>query len=129
VAAAWQGATGLTALFPGETRTTPLLRVTGSGQGATLRWQLETEVAVSDAFRPWVRTQVWAGPCAATGSPLLADVTGATARGVYTEGAGLLPGRAVDLCIRFSLLAGAPQDLRGVAVAPTVTVAAVQRGA
>lgn len=105
-----------TPIFPGETRDTGLLRVTGAGSGTTLRWQLSATVSFGDGFDGFVTAQVYRGACG--GTPLPA--TG------YAPAGGYGPGDSVDLCLRLTLSTNAPSTLQGRPLVPTVHVTADQ---
>lgn len=102
-------------LYPGESSDTATLRVTETGGGTTLRWQLSATAATSSA---WVTTQVFVGACG-TGAPLAPGQS-------YTPSGGLATGQSVDLCLRATLRSDAPTDQQNLPLTPTLTVTATQ---
>jgi len=120
VAAVWRdGTPAWGPLFPGRSTAGNVLRITEGGAATTLRWTLRVSLTTASSFSPYVTMQAWVGPCG-TGAPI--PSTG------YTTSGGLIPGQVLDVCVRLTMAANTPASLAGTAVAPVVTVAAIQRG-
>ncbi|WP_295831451.1 hypothetical protein [uncultured Microbacterium sp.] len=102
-------------IFPGETRVTPILRVTETGAaGTTLRWRITPIVTAS----PNLTTQLFVGSCdsgiaIASGTP-------------YAPSGGYAAGQSVDLCLRATLKTGTDTKLQGTSLTPSITVTGEQ---
>ncbi|MBM3716669.1 MAG: hypothetical protein FJW64_13225 [Actinobacteria bacterium] len=103
-------------IFPGETRDTGLLRVSGTGAGTTLRWKVSATVTFGDGFAGHVTTQLYRGACGGTALPSAG----------YAPAGGYGPTDTVDLCLRMTLAPAAPSDLQGRSLVPTIHVVADQ---
>jgi hypothetical protein len=118
VTATWpNGAPTWGALVPGTSTASQTLRVTGTGSGTTLRWSVQVTGTIPEAARPYVTFGAWIGTCG----------TGTSVGNGSPAGGSYAPGQSVDVCVRASLAAGAPQSLAGTSLVTGITVTAVQR--
>ena len=125
--ARWLTPVSVPALYPGAHGDTSVLRVSGTGTGTTLRWNLSVRVQVAAGVAAYVRPQVWRGACG-TGTLLGATTQGQLTTAAYSPAGGLAPTDSVDLCVRVPLAADAPADLVDTALAPSIALTALQRG-
>jgi len=118
ITASWpNGAPTWGPLLPGTATADQILRVSSTGAGTTLRWAVGAAATIPAAAQPHVTFAAWIGACG-TGTPV---GQGWPAAGSFTAG------QTVDLCVRASLAAGAPQTLSGAPLIQGVTVTATQR--
>lgn len=104
--------------YPGGFSDTPLLRVTETGGGTTLRWRVSATTTTSAALSPYVSIQVFVGTCGSS--------TVIPAGGSYSPAGGIPAGTFVDLCLRVTLRADAPTTLQNQPVISTLSVTATQ---
>lgn len=116
VSAMWRdGTPAWTNLYPGGTTADATIRVTSNSTGDNLRWRVKVTSTVAPAFTSHTSFQAWAGACGGTPIPV----------GGYGS---FGPTDSVDVCIRYTLAAGAPATLQGQSINPAITVHAEQVG-
>lgn len=116
ISADWVGGTpSWTALYPGESTSDAIIRVTSTSSGDNLVWKVRLTDVVAADFEPYATLHTWVGACG-TGDPIPADGYGSFTSSTST----------VDVCVRYTLLSTAPGTLQGQALNPTITVIAEQ---
>lgn len=116
ISADWVGGTpAWSALYPGQSTPDTIVRVTAAAAGDTLVWRLKVAGTTASDFTAYTTFQAWIGAC-----------DGPTP--IPPEGAGSFTAETttVDVCVRYTLNAGAPGTLQGQPLSPQLDITAEQ---
>lgn len=116
ISADWVGGTpAWPALYPGQSTPDTIVRVTAAAAGDTLVWRLKVAGTTAPDFTDYVTFQAWIGTCGSS-APIPTEGTGSFTAETST----------IDVCVRYTLNAGAPSSLQGRPLSPQLIITAEQ---